>query len=109
MNKTTNAPEGERCNKTHDKDTHFDTQYQTVYQSFKERAKTMLEVSIETGILRANICRYIADMEEKGLIQMIYKDYCPYTHFAAGFYSTNGDLFTKPDVQQLDLFGYEGI
>jgi hypothetical protein len=28
MDKTTNAPEGERCNKEHDKDTHFDTQYQ---------------------------------------------------------------------------------
>jgi len=86
------------------KDNHFVSQYKTVYQSFKERPKTMLMVSLETGILRANICRYIAEMEEKGQIQVIRKDYCPYTHFVAGFYSTNEALFTKSKVKQLDLF-----
>jgi hypothetical protein len=94
---------------THDKDTHFDTQYQTVYQSLKERPKTMLEVSLETGILRANICRYIAEMEEKGQIQLIRKGYCPYTRFTAGFYSTDEALFSKPNIQQLNLFEYGGI
>jgi hypothetical protein len=88
------------------KDNHFVSQYKTVYQSFLERPKTMLEVSIETGILRANICRYIAEMEEKGQIQVIRKGYCPYTHFYAGFYSTDEAQFTKPDVSQLNLFDY---
>ena len=41
-----------------DKDSGFRSQYQIVYQSFKERPKTMLDVFLETGILRANICRY---------------------------------------------------
>jgi hypothetical protein len=91
---------------TQSKGNHFVSQYKTVYQSFKERPKTMLEVSIQTGILRANICRYIATMEEKEQIQVIRKGYCPYTHFMAGFYSTNEALFTKPDVQQLTLFDY---
>ncbi|MDR1644784.1 MAG: hypothetical protein LBS05_03010 [Tannerellaceae bacterium] len=91
------------------KDNHFVSQYQTVYQSFKERPKTMLQVSIETGILRANICRYIADMEEKGYIQVIRKGYCPYTQFRAGFYSTDEALFTKSNVVQLNLFGDGGI
>ena len=45
------------------------TQYQTVYQSFKERPKTMLDVSLETGILRANICRYVANMKDKTLFR----------------------------------------
>jgi hypothetical protein len=94
---------------THNKDNHFVSQYQTVYHSFKERPKTMLQVSIETGILRANICRYIADMEEKGHIQIIRKGYCPYTHFTAGFYSTDAALFTKSNVQQLNLFDDGGI
>ncbi|MDR1054873.1 MAG: hypothetical protein LBL90_03415, partial [Prevotellaceae bacterium] len=69
MNNNKKAP-GAEANllETHNKDTHFDTQYQTVYQSLKERPKTMLEVSLETGILRANICRYVADMKEKGYI-----------------------------------------
>jgi hypothetical protein len=66
----------------------------------------MLEVSLETGILRANICRYVADMKEKGYIQAIREGYCPHTHFRAGFYSTDNSLFAKPDVQQLSLFDY---
>jgi hypothetical protein len=86
------------------KGTSFIPQYQIVHQSFKERPKTMLEVSIETGILRANICRYAAKMEENGQIQVIRKGYCPYTHFKAGFYSTDESLFTKSDVVQLSLF-----
>jgi hypothetical protein len=98
------APEeGQRLNELWDKDNHFASQCQTVYQSFKERPKTMLQVSIETGILRANICRYIADMEGKGRIQVIRKGYCPYTHFVAGFYSTDNTLF-KPEVKQHSLF-----
>lgn len=57
----------------HDKGNEFQTQYQIVYQSFKEHPKTMLDVSLETGILRANICRYVADMEDKGLIQFLIR------------------------------------
>ena len=86
------------------KDNHFVSQYQTVYQSFKERPKTMLEASLETGILRANICRYIAEMEDKGQIQVIRKELCPFTHFRAGFYSTNEALFHRPAAVQLKLF-----
>ena len=89
---------------THNKGTHFVNQYQIVYQSFRQRPKTMLQVSIETGILRANICRYVANMEEKGLIQEVYTGLCPFTRFHAGFYSTDKALFHKQDVQQLNLF-----
>ena len=89
-----------------DKDKRFINQYQIVYHSFLERPKTMLEASIETGILRANICRYIAEMEEKEQIRVIRKGYCPYTRFMAGFYSTDKALFTKPDVRQLNLFDH---
>jgi hypothetical protein len=69
----------------------------------------MLEVSIETGVLRANICRYIAEVEEKGDIQVIRKGYCHYTRFRAGFYSTDEALFATPKVTRLSLFDYEGI
>jgi DNA-binding transcriptional regulator LsrR (DeoR family) len=93
----------------HNKDNHFASQYKTVYQLLKERPKTMLEVSIETGILRANICRYVSEMEEKGQIQVNRKGYCPYTHFTAGFYSTDEALFTKLNAQQLNLFDNGGI
>lgn len=89
-----------------DKDKHFETQYQIVYQSFKECPKTMLQVSLETGILRANICRYIDDMKDKGLVQEVRKGRCPYTHYVAGYYSTDPRLFVNLKVQQPTLFDY---
>jgi hypothetical protein len=106
--KTKTATEAAAIETQH-KDNHFASQYKTVYECFKEHPKTMLQVSIETGILRANICRYIAEMEKKGQIQVIRKGFCPYTHFRAGFYSTDEVLFTKPDVSQLNLFDYGRI
>ncbi len=64
---TTNSP------KDKGKDIDFRTQYQIVYQSFLERPKSMLDVFLQTGVLRANICRYVADMEDRGIIQLLYK------------------------------------
>lgn len=89
----------------HDKGNGSQAQYQIVYQSFKEHPKTMLDVSLETGILRANICRYVADMEDKGLIQLLYKTEDEHTKFTAGYYTTDKELFHQVDNQQLKLFG----
>ena len=86
------------------KDRDFCTQYQIVYQSFAERPKTMLDVFLETGILRANICRYVADMEGKGLIQMLYKMDDRHTKFKAGYYTTDKALFHAIDDKQLKLW-----
>ncbi len=94
---TTNLHQ-DRC-----KDMDFRTQYQIVYQSFKECPKTMLDVSLETGILRANICRYVADMENKGVIQLLYKSEDEHTKFTAGYYTTDKTLFRQEDNQQLNL------
>lgn len=86
------------------KDKDFCTQYQIVYQSFAEKPKTMLDVFLETGILRANICRYVADMECKGLIQMLYKMDDAHTRCKAGYYTTDKALFHKIDDKQLKLW-----
>lgn len=90
---------------SHDKGKDSSAQYQIVYQSFKEHPKTMLDVSLETGILRANICRYVADMEDKGLIQLLYKTEDEHTKFTAGYYTTDKELFNRVDKRQLKLFG----
>lgn len=86
------------------KDTDSIAQYQVVYQSFMEKPKTMLDVFLETGILRANICRYVADMEDKGLIQLLYKMDDEHTKCKAGYYTTNKALFHKIDDKQLKLW-----
>ena len=92
---------------TRDKDSNFVSQYKATHQCFKEKPKTMLTVSIELGVLRANICRYIATMEKKGLIQEIREGLCPYTHCMAGFYTTDESLFKNPNVKQPCLFDDE--
>ena len=88
-------PEKNDGTKSDNKGKQFIGQYKTVYQSLREHPKTMLSVSIETGILRANICRYIAEMLDKGQAQVVRKGLCPYTRFLAGFYSTDPALFSQ--------------
>jgi response regulator of citrate/malate metabolism len=90
------------------KGTDSPTQYKVVFHKLMENPQTMLEVSMLTGILRANICRYIASMVNAGVAQMIYKDKDRYTHSLAGHYTTDKALFKKLDGLQLDLFG-EGV
>lgn len=104
MDNIKKAAEAAPNNSNTDKDSDFRTQYQIVHQSFKERPKTMLDVSLETGILRANICRYVADMENKGIIQLLYKTGDEHTKFTAGYYTTDESLFRKKDDKQLKLW-----
>ena len=78
------------------KDTKKYSQYQTVKQAFSsETPKTMLMVSVETGILRANICRYISEMRKEGIIEPIYKGICKISKHGATFHSTNIDVISK--------------
>lgn len=84
------------------KDKDFRSQYQISYLAFKERPKTMLQVSVETGILRANICRYVDEMRDRGQIQVVRRGLCPLTKDRAGFYSTDPALFPKPDPTLFD-------
>lgn len=79
--------------KEQDKDTDFQTQMKRVFIALYSQPKTMLMVSIETGILRANICRYIAKWEKENHIKIVRKSICPISKHRAGFYTTNPKLF----------------
>ena len=72
-----------------DKDTHFLFQRQRVFQSFRESPKTMLQVSQETGIYRANICRYIHNMRNNGTIYRLSRRLCPISQNKAIFWTTS--------------------
>lgn len=74
-----------------------------VFRCFYEHPKTMLDVSIETGILRANICRYVSHMEDDGRIQIHHKGIDKTTKCRAAYYTTNPELFNQPPVQQMAL------
>ncbi len=53
------------------------------------KPKTMLQVSQETGILRANLCRYIAKWKRTNRIALQGFGLCPISKHRAGFYTTN--------------------
>ena len=67
-------------------------QSQRIYNSFHKSPKTMLMVSIETGILRANICRRIAELEKQNQVYRVKMGICPITKHRATFFTTNKDL-----------------
>lgn len=75
------------------KSKHFQAQMQRVFAALYRQPKTMLMVSIETSILRANICRYVAKWEKENRICIVRKGICPISKYRAGFYTTNPDLF----------------
>ena len=52
-NNLMNSPEREG------KDTHFNAQMQRVFSAIYREPKTILMGPIETGVLMANICRYV--------------------------------------------------
>ncbi|MBS1548913.1 MAG: hypothetical protein JSS94_03475 [Bacteroidetes bacterium] len=81
------------------KDTHFQAQMKRVYLALYKQPKTMLMVSVETGILRANICRYIAEWKRLNCIHEVKTGICPISKHRAGFYTTNPEMF--PSIVEL--------
>ena len=75
------------------KNKHFQAQMERVFNAFYKQSKTMLMVSIETDVLRANICRYVAEWKKENRIYIVRKGICPISKHGAGFYTTNPELF----------------
>jgi hypothetical protein len=69
MAKTLNTPSNS-LHKRQGEDKHFEAQMKRVFAAFKRKPSTMLMVSIETGILRANICRYVAKWQKSNSIHL---------------------------------------
>ena len=78
------------------KSTHFQAQMKRVFTDFYRQPKTMLMVSIETGILRANICRYVAEWQKSNSIHLLKQGLCKVSKHRAGYYTTDTNLFTQP-------------
>lgn len=60
-----------------------------VFTAFQGTPKTMLMVSDITGILRANICRYVANFKKAGTITKVRTGLCQITKHRAGYYTTS--------------------
>ena len=76
------------------KDTHFQTQMQRVFAALYKQPKTMLMVSVETGIMRSNITRYIAKWRKQDCIKIVKLGICPLSKSkGVQFLTTNPELF----------------
>ncbi len=84
------------------KDKHFTAQLQATYNGFYEKPQTMKELSVQSCIDRANICRYCKVFRLQNTLYVISKKYCSITKHLANVYSTNKKY--KPHKQQLELF-----
>ena len=96
MVKTLNTPSNSLHKKRQGKDKHFEVQMKRVFAAFKRKPSTMLMVSIETGILRANICRYVAKWQKSNSIHLLKQGLCKVSKHRAGYYTTDTNLFTQP-------------
>jgi hypothetical protein len=95
MVKTLNTPSNS-LHKRQSKDKYFKGQMERVFAAFTSKPSTMLMVSIETGVLRANICRYVAKWQKSNSIQLLEQGLCKISKHRAGYYTTDNKLFTQP-------------
>lgn len=76
------------------KDKQFGAQMKRVFAAFRHQPATMLMVSIDTGILRANICRYVAVGQKSNSIHLLKQGLCKVSKHRSWYYTTNTNLFT---------------
>ena len=86
------------------KTNHFQAQYKRTFSAFL-RPQTMKELSVSTGIDRANICRYVRTMRIAGEIAVIKKRYCSITNHLAGVYTTDPALMPPKQPTLFDGIG----
>lgn len=90
------------------KDKHFQAQFSRTFKGFFQ-PQTMKELSVRTGIDRANICRYVRTMRKAGTIAVVKKRYCNITKHLAGVYTTNPALMPPKQPTLFDGIGGPGL
>lgn len=90
-----------------DRDKYKQTELKKVKDYLFKNTATMKAVTVNTGIIRENVCRRIADLRKVGQVCKIKIGRCPITgHRKVGFYTSNPTLFVVTPL--LDLFGKGG-
>ncbi|MGM0409010.1 MAG: hypothetical protein ACQERU_13600, partial [Bacteroidota bacterium] len=84
-----------------DKDTKFQDQLRIVYKSFFQYPQTMKEVDVTTGIMRENVCRYVATLRQQNRIFPIRERKCRITNHIATEWTANPALV--PENPQLSF------
>jgi hypothetical protein len=93
MNKTLKTPNNS-LHKRQSKDKNFKAQMKRVFAALYRQPKTMLMVQVETGIMRSNITRYVAEWKKQDCIKIVRLGICPISKRAGvQFLTTNPELF----------------
>ena len=71
-----------------------------VYDSFHQGPKTMLQVARQTSIERANICRYVSHLKDRGMIFPLRRGICPVSKCRATFYTTDSSKAWNYFIQE---------
>lgn len=71
----------------------YHSQLIKVFKELKNEPQTMLQVSVKTGILRANICRYIRALRKRKQVAVTKIGKCPISKHKAQFLTTDKSLF----------------
>lgn len=91
-------------NKRQEQDRHFKAQLIRVYKAFSEKPMTMKEADVCTGIMRENICWYVKELLEQGLIAVLRKRKCTVTGYPyVNEYTGNPDLFNHSNQLKMRL------
>ncbi len=76
------------------KDKHFQAQMKRVFAALYRQPKTMLMVSIETGVMRSNITWFVREWRKQSSIKIVRKGICPVSKRGGVQYlTTNPELF----------------
>ncbi len=76
-------------NPTQSKDSYTFYQKQAVLKYFREHTTTMYQCEKDTKVSRPNICRYIAEFEERELITRLPKATCPISGKMAYYFTAS--------------------
>lgn len=86
-----------RHNKNREKNLqgYFESQKEVFRHYLTENIATASMVSSQTGIPQKNLTRYKAELEEKGLLKVLFRTKCRYTGFDADYLTTNPDIIAS--------------
>lgn len=71
---------------------YFESQKEVFKHYLTENVATCSMVSAQTGIPQKNLTRYKTELEEKGLLKVLFVATCKHTGFKAQYLSTNPEI-----------------
>lgn len=78
-----------------------------VFHFFRYNVGTSLDCSLATGVMRCSITWYIAYLEQEDMLMAIYCKPDQTTGHRAKYYTANKNLWRKPLINELSIWGDE--